>query len=236
VGTEEAMKMTGAPLLQRQGGRELGLFSLEKSPRRPHHSLLVFEGSIYNKEGEQLFAQSLSDRRRGNGFKLKERRFRLDIRKKFISQRVVRPSHTGCPEKLWVPHSWRCSRWGWTEAWAAWAGGGGRQLCSQQKVWNWIVFQPKPFYGFQDLFSFVVSIFFVFQVWVHDFSITPRALKGRTTDDQHQAGLFIKLLAFPALCIVQDGNANPSPLLECFLFSVCFLSVYSFWKFHTSCA
>ncbi|PKU43203.1 hypothetical protein llap_6491 [Limosa lapponica baueri] len=71
--------------------RDLGLFSLEK--RRLWGDLVVafqYLKGAYRKDGDGLFTRACSGRMRHSGFKLEEGRFRLDIRKKFFTTRVVR--------------------------------------------------------------------------------------------------------------------------------------------------
>ena len=79
--------------------------SLSPSKRRlqggPYSGLPVPEGA-YRKAEEGLFIRTCSDRTRRNGFKFKEAIFRLDIRKKFFTVRVVRHWNR-LPVRLWMP-------------------------------------------------------------------------------------------------------------------------------------
>jgi len=71
--------------------RELGLFSLEK--RRLWRDLIAafqYLNGAYRKAGENIFSLACCNRTRSNGFKLREGRFRLNIRKKFFMIRVVK--------------------------------------------------------------------------------------------------------------------------------------------------
>ena len=49
-----------------------------------------YQKGAYRKDGENIFSRACCDRARSNGFKLREGRFRLDIRKKFFTVRVVK--------------------------------------------------------------------------------------------------------------------------------------------------
>jgi len=94
VGPEEATKIIRGMehLSYEERLRELGLFSLKKR-RLQGYRFAAFQylKGAYKKDRENLLSKACCDRTRSNGFKPRQGRVRLDIRKKFCTMRVVKP-------------------------------------------------------------------------------------------------------------------------------------------------
>ena len=80
------------------------MFSLEKREGSRENSLQPYStDKAFKEEGDKLFTWSDSNRTRRNGFELKERRFRLDVRRKLLIQKVMRQWHRLPREDVGAP-------------------------------------------------------------------------------------------------------------------------------------
>ena len=111
--------------LKRVGAVQLGE---EKALR--WHLIAAFQylKESYRKEGDRLFSGVCGDRTSGKVFKLKEGRFRLPIRKKSFTVRLV-AQRCGL-----MPCPWRLSRQGWIRPWATCSS--CACLCSLRESWT----------------------------------------------------------------------------------------------------
>jgi len=97
--------------------KELGLF-LEKR-RLQKYLIAAFQNlkGDYKQEGNQLFSQVDSNSKRGNGFKLKERKIYIRCQGEVFLWEGDEALEQATQERLWMPRSWRCSRPGWIGSW-----------------------------------------------------------------------------------------------------------------------
>ena len=119
------------------------LFSLEK--RRLWGDLTAafqYLKGAYKQEGSQLSEEVDNSRMRGNGLKLR----REDLGWMSGGSSLLWDwwgARTGCLERLWMPHPWRCSRPGWMGSWAAWSSikHRGWWPCLWQGDWRFMILE-----------------------------------------------------------------------------------------------
>ena len=93
VGPEEATKVVRGleQLSCEERLRKLGLFSLDG--RRLQGDLIAafqYSEGVCKRDGDKVFSGACCNRTRNNCFKLREGRFRLGVRQKFFTMRVVK--------------------------------------------------------------------------------------------------------------------------------------------------